>query len=261
LWGWDSCGGGGGDVKENSLKNNMKSKTVVVLAVCLCLFIMMATAVFADTIITNSSSFNVDLNNGAYITQSTAPSNWFNQELLTSGDETKTGTTMFSAIPYFSFENTRYFQFVYDMQEIGGASGGGVGGRQLNIDDIVISVVGLGTIWTLDKSTYGSIILNSVSPNFTTTPLGAGGDMALYVPVSLFTGYGLTGSNQLTLTVTQSQSDNGTDEWVVLGSAGGGSYFGPNEPITNPVPLPSSVLLLGSGLLGLGLLGYRRKRS
>ena len=31
------------------------------------------------------------------------------------------------------------------------------------------------------------------------------------------------------------------------------------DPISNP--LPPSVLLLGSGLLGLGLLGWRRKRS
>jgi uncharacterized membrane protein len=31
--------------------------------------------------------------------------------------------------------------------------------------------------------------------------------------------------------------------------------------LANPVPLPSSVLLLGSGLLGLGALGWRRKRG
>jgi hypothetical protein len=30
---------------------------------------------------------------------------------------------------------------------------------------------------------------------------------------------------------------------------------------TNPVPLPASVFLLGSGLLGIGLIGYRRKRD
>lgn len=242
------------------MKNNMKNKTGFITAVFFCLFMLMTSPASALTIV-DSSNFEVDLDSGvpgAYITDSAAPSNQFNQELFTSGNEIKSGTILFSEIPYFSFENTRYFQFVYDMQETGGA---GVGGRQVNIDDIVVSATG-GTLasstvlWNFDQTTNGSIILNSASP-FTTTPLGAGGDMELYVPVSLFVGYGLTGSDSLTLTVTQSLSDNGTDEWVVLGS---GNFFGSDEPISN-VPIPPAVWLFGSGLLGLGLLGGRRKKS
>ena len=81
--------------------------------------------------------------------------------------------------------------------------------------------------------------------------------MELYVPVSLFVGYGLKGSDSLTLTVTQSLSDNGTDEWDVLRS---GNFFGPDEQISN-VPIPPAFWLFGTGLLGLGLLGGRRKKS
>jgi hypothetical protein len=230
----------------------MKSKILVLLAVFLCLVMLMVSQASALTI-TNSSSFNVSLNNSAYITQSTAASSLFSNELLTSGDETKSGTVAFYEIPYFNFASTLYFQFVFDMQETGGS-----GKRQLNIDDIVISVVGISTpLWNFDNTTYGSIILNSAEP-FTNTPLGAGGDMELYVPVSLFAGMGLTGSNLLTLTVTQSQSDNGTDEWVVLGYGSGGSYFGPNDPInSNPIPIPSTVYLLGTSLIGL-LVGRRK---
>ncbi len=44
-------------------------------------------------------------------------------------------------------------------------------------------------------------------------------------------------------------------------STSSGPIINGNPFVADPVPLPPSVLLLGSGLLGLGLLGYRRKRS
>ena len=36
---------------------------------------------------------------------------------------------------------------------------------------------------------------------------------------------------------------------------------GPQPDLTSPVPVPPSLLLLGSGLLGLGALDWRRKRG
>jgi hypothetical protein len=220
-------------------------------AVFLCLCILMATQASALTI-EDSSNFDVDLNDRAYITNNNAPSSLFSSQLISMNDGTASGTVAFSQIPYFDFDDTLYFQFVYDMQETGGP-----GQRQISIDAIQITVVGseFNPFWVLGE-TYRPIILNSAAP-YTSTPLGAGGDMALYVPVSLFHNKGLTGSNLLTLTVTQSQSDNGADEWVVLGSGSGGSYIDPDDPIPpGVVPLPPSVLLLGSGLLGLW--GWKR---
>lgn len=230
---------------------------IYLLGISLCLSILMPSMASAITVLGTDS--NVALNGGAYAdgTSTAAPSN-FNQEIMTLGNETKSGGVLFSEIPYFDFSSTLYFQFIYDMQETGGNSGGGLGGRPLSIDDIVVSVNGTTTVWDYDQSVYGSILLNSTM-DFTNTPLGAGGDMDLYIPVALFNGMGLTGNDTLTLTVTQSNADNGTDEWIVLGS---GTFFGANDEIIGTaavVPVPTAAWLFGSGLLGLIGIARRKK--
>jgi len=54
-------------------------------------------------------------------------------------------------------------------------------------------------------------------------------------------------------------------EWVFSGAMGptgaDSSLFSYNRVVLSPAPIPASALLLGSGLVGLGLLGWRRQRG
>jgi hypothetical protein len=233
---------------------------IYLLGISLCLSILMPSMASAITVLGTDSY--IALNDDAYVdgTNAAAPSN-FNNELMTLGNETLSGTVAISEIPYLDLSSSLYFEFIYDMQETGGNSNGGLGGRPISIDDIVVSVNGT-TIWDYDASTYGSILLNGTTA-FTDTPLGAGGDMALYVPVALFNGLGFTGSDALTLTVTQSDADNGTDEWIVQGSGAGGMFFSAADVIidSSAVPVPAAMWLFGSGLLGLVGMARRKKTA
>lgn len=225
-------------------------------------------------IVEDGSSFTIDLNDGAFITNNAAPSNTFSaNDLINMYDgEVTSDPFPLSKIPVVTVGGNDYFQFIYDMQETGKA-------ETISIDDIVVTALGVMldtdpvniVVWDYDQAKNGSIVLNPMvlvdgklvplGPP-TATPLGAGGDMALYVPVSAFQGYGLTGSSLLTMTVTQSVSDNGDDEWVVLGPPG--FFFGPDDSIDDGTPapvVPEPATLAIWSVLGVAGLALRRFKA
>ena len=211
----------------------------------------------SGAIIVNGSSTNVALGNGVHINANDDPTvlkgNLFaTPELIKNqANETKTGTIAFSEIPVLSLATGQFFQLIYDQQET-------KFNEQVHIDDIVISVGGT-TIWDYDQGSNGSIQLNTNSADFTATTLGAGGDLELLIPVSLFDGMGFTGSDILTFVATQSNSDNGGDEWATLE---GGDFFNPDDTIDSSTVVPEpSTFAIWAALVGFCLCACRRRTA
>ena len=261
------------------MKNKINGKTLTASVVFFCLSILMTMPALALTITdqdlgTAGLQFTSNLNDGALLTDSSADPNTFAKELWAFKDDSATlesnldmkpvNTLTLNDIPYVQIGSSYYFLFVYDAQETGGNSPNDpLGGRPINIDDIVISAGGI-EIWNYNNAApaagFGAIQLNYAVADFSSSPTGDGGDLALYVPLSLFYGKSLTGGSELIFSARQSNSDNGKDEWVAIG---GLSNFDPEDPIIPPqavVPEPSTVVLLGSGLLGLLYVGRSRRR-
>jgi hypothetical protein len=169
----------------------------------------------ASAITIGGDESNVSLNDGAFIDGTAVyPQSIFAQELATS--QTGMGDIALSELPVIGIGMDLFFSFIYDSQETGNA-------RELDIDDIALTINGQ-SIWTYDGS-QGPLTINDGTEPETATPLGNGADLELFVPISLFNG--LTGSDILTFSWTQSRDNNGFDEWVTVGDG----FFAPGEVI------------------------------
>jgi len=95
-------------------------------------------------------------------------------------------------------------------------------------------------------------------------PLGNGADIAVFVPLSVFDGHGLTGTSQFWMEATQSNSNDGNDEWTLSDEGIDASYtptlLNDSDAIgSSVIPEPGTAILLGIGLAGLGCCSRRRR--
>ena len=154
----------------------------------------------------------------------------------------------FKNVPYVTLGlvNEIYFVFAFDAQQAGGNNQQDVG---LDLIELIVNNV---VIW----SSADQIVVNDDpnSANFTLTPLQNGTDLALYIPVYYLTGYNFTGNTQFVFRVTESRNTNGNEEWRLtdFGVSRPINFFGPNDPVTGPAPVPepaSVALIAAAGLV------------
>jgi len=176
---------------------------------------------------------------------------------IENGKNKTSSSFTLSQVPYTTIDGTRYFAFVYDAWE----ETGGPQHIPVTISDITLTLNGIGPVWSANDS----IRLNSAEP-YTSSHIGDGFDLAVFVPLSVFEGLDLTGSSTASLTVTQTHGHGQADRWYLDGSIfSGAQFFGAGDLITSAssdpaVPEPTTFLLSGGVLIGAGLL-LRRKRA
>ena len=125
------------------------------------------------------------------------------------------------------------------------------------------SSTGAGTL-TITYTDVGFTLGTTATMLIGGTTVGTVANTAAFdlTPINTFTGLGPGAFSDTYTSTISPYNPTSLTEIVVINQAGSGvTSFDASLSTTSPVPVPPSAMLLGTGLLGLVGLGWRRKRS
>lgn len=170
-----------------------------------------------------------------------------------------THSLLLSDVPIVNIDGIDYRQFLLDINQTGHRP-------LLSLDELQIYLNGSdGDLTTTTLADLGTLIYDLdgdeeswIKLDFSLNHGSGSGDMFAYIPDDLFTGSDTQFVYFYSLFGTNFRNNDGFEEWAVLGPPCEGQDCPPPPPPV--IPEPTSLLLLGSGLLGAIGVGVSRKR-